>query len=107
MKINRNEIPSIVALLFIVTAAFLITVLLYPDGKPTISKKTLPAQNGEISVMDTVPSASVWNGEVDSIGIVFDYYKPAIRVAFHDSTGILTIYDPAITVVWDTLEYKQ
>lgn len=61
----------------------------------------------DASKLEVQGLTSVWAEGSDSIGIVFDYdYEYVTRAVFTDSSRILTIYDPAIKVVWDTLTWR-
>ena len=123
MKFEPKELWSMFALLLATTAAFLIIVLLYPNGKPTIHKKTA------VSVMDTVQVDTTMKAVSDSLlkikaddgyrKYLFNAKSAYLLVVNSDCFGFtgktisidtlseLTIYDPTITVVWDTLGYKQ
>ncbi len=52
--------------LSVIVIIFLFTVYAYPELMPGIQKKTLPVQNGNISVMDTVP------GGISSYKVITD-----------------------------------
>ena len=90
--------------MFLIAAALAIGfVYLFVEEKTLI--EPIPILYNEDELLPT--TAQIWDGEVDSVGIVFDYTHTITRVMLSDSTGILTIYDPAITVVWDTLTWRE
>lgn len=117
MNYKPKEIAPILALLLITTAAFLIIVLLYPHEKPGIKKKvpvTIESAAKEEIICNTFALASLKIDRKDLAEWQIpanNYYLFTVMfsdtVITMDTLNVLTIYDPTITVVWDTTGYKQ
>lgn len=93
--------------IYLIIAIFIVAGYLIYSIEP--KEKTLPVQNGEAVVIEG------W-GVVDSLDVYDplpeDWHLSFIESSYRtraqlDTADTLTIFDPTITVVWDTLTWRE